>query len=277
MEITKAMTQKEIAELLFASASYRAFLRDYMKKTKISYRSLASKAGFASKSYLRDVQVGQKKLTERSLPKLMQALELNADSRKYFRLMVSFEEYNASSAEIKKDEIKRRMSRIKNRVCAKQDGFQVKALYSMKHCLDVYASLGSLEKGASLAEVVMRSRLGQDEAQGVLNELVRQNIIYSEKDRYFVVNEHLVYDALAKNISFQENYVSSLQEAQVLANEKFDRKDQLFLNSTYSISKKNMPKLRQELRELLLRFADTTEEAEGDCLARLVVAFTSNT
>jgi uncharacterized protein (TIGR02147 family) len=80
---------------VFAYIDYREFLRDYYQEMKersdaFSYQSLANRAGFRSKSYIKLVIDGKKNLTERSVEKLNVALKLKGKALSYFRDLVAF-------------------------------------------------------------------------------------------------------------------------------------------------------------------------------------------
>lgn len=74
---------------------YRKFLVDYYNEKKshkqtFSYQVLANKAGFRSKSYIKDVIDGKKNLSEDSIFSLGRALELTDQEFSYFKNLVLF-------------------------------------------------------------------------------------------------------------------------------------------------------------------------------------------
>ncbi len=79
---------------LFAYLDYRGFLRDWYqarKKTKsMSLRVFSKKAGFTSPNYFKMVMDGDRNLTEQSLHKFMNALDLNKQEQEFFKNLVSF-------------------------------------------------------------------------------------------------------------------------------------------------------------------------------------------
>jgi uncharacterized protein (TIGR02147 family) len=80
---------------IFAYFNYRDFLRDYYIEQKsrnpaISYRYLALKAGFKTKSFIPHVIDGKKNLSKDSIYKLAMALKLEKKAFSYFEDLVAF-------------------------------------------------------------------------------------------------------------------------------------------------------------------------------------------
>jgi uncharacterized protein (TIGR02147 family) len=80
---------------IFEYLDYREFLRDYFnaqkaKSSHFSYKYVANKAGFKSKSFFYEVLKGKKNLSRDSIFALGKALNLNEKSFSYFELLVAF-------------------------------------------------------------------------------------------------------------------------------------------------------------------------------------------
>ncbi len=73
---------------------YRQFLCDWYAAAKkqygFSYRVFSRRAGFNSPAVFKQVAEGDRGLTEKSLPKFAKGLGLNAEDKKYFYLLVKF-------------------------------------------------------------------------------------------------------------------------------------------------------------------------------------------
>jgi len=81
-------------EKVFSHLDYRQFLRQrfaHLKKTRaLTHRAFSKKAGFSSPNFLKLVIEGQRNLTEKSIPKISQALELDARESEFFSHLVRF-------------------------------------------------------------------------------------------------------------------------------------------------------------------------------------------
>ena len=80
---------------IYNYTDYRQFLEDFYveqkeRKKAFSYQYFANKAGFKSKSFLKLVIVGRKKLTSASMQKLNNVLNLNEKAFSYFKHLVAF-------------------------------------------------------------------------------------------------------------------------------------------------------------------------------------------
>jgi uncharacterized protein (TIGR02147 family) len=80
---------------IFDYFDYRIFLNDFYvdkksQRTSFSYQSLANKAGFKSKGYIKDVIDGKKNLSEESVFALGRALEFTDEEFNYFKNLVYF-------------------------------------------------------------------------------------------------------------------------------------------------------------------------------------------
>lgn len=82
---------------IFEFVDYRAYLRAYYEAAKkhtvaFSYRYFARKAGYASPSFLRHVMRGERNLSEDSIERFAEALNLNEEATEFFRILVIFEQ-----------------------------------------------------------------------------------------------------------------------------------------------------------------------------------------
>ncbi len=88
---------------LFQYLDYRRFLRDWFAASKkarrgLSFRSFAKKAGFKSVNFFKFVMDGKRNLTEESLVKCLNGLELNKQERDFFRNLVTFNQAKTHEA-----------------------------------------------------------------------------------------------------------------------------------------------------------------------------------
>ncbi len=81
-----------MAQAIYSYLDYRKFLKDrfaHLKQTEgLTYRSFNEKAGFSSPNFLKLVIEGQRNLTEKSIPKICQALKLSDSERQFFEALV---------------------------------------------------------------------------------------------------------------------------------------------------------------------------------------------
>jgi len=87
---------------IFEYLDYRDFLRDFYQEKKkqnpsFSYRVLADKAGFRSKSFFPQVLDGSRNLSEESILALGKMLKIDEKEMEYFKTLVSFNQAKTHS------------------------------------------------------------------------------------------------------------------------------------------------------------------------------------
>src|SRR5664279_4351855 len=92
---------------VFNYLNYRTYLKDFYEEQKaknpvISYKYLANKAGFKSKSFFHEVISGRKNLSKDSIYSIQKVLLLPPKSFSYFEQLVAF---NQTEDHIQKDHI----------------------------------------------------------------------------------------------------------------------------------------------------------------------------
>lgn len=271
----------DFTPLLADSENYRDFLTKAFqlikeKEGRFSYAELSRRAGFSARSYPRAVVLGEKRISARSLPKFIKALGLRGDARVYFNLLVMKEESDLNHDKLSSTEIERKISRIKNRIHQRslgKDNSELQVLFKYQNWLPVYSALGTPETGASLEDVVSRTRLSQEVCFRVLESMQTHQVVKKRDSRYYVQSPVMIFSGLGKNEFFRQTYHRALQSIQQNAETDFSLNDRLFFNSVFSVQEKKLPQLKKELRDVLLRFVDATEDAEGDRVAQLTVGF----
>ncbi|RYZ78312.1 MAG: hypothetical protein EOP06_29280 [Proteobacteria bacterium] len=137
----------------------------------------------------------------------------------------------------------------------------------------IYASLGTIERGSTFGDIALRSGLNEAEIHALLEKLEQLELVRAGDGRYFPILNHLAFDRLKQCGAFQRTYVDRLRAAILRAEKEFNSDHNLFLESTFSISKERMPEFKAELRELMCRFVEEREAPEGNTVASIACAF----
>lgn len=87
--------EKEVQASIFEYSDYRQFLSDYYSNKKASnpsysHRVFANLAGLSSPSHLLMIIKGERNLSLKTIPKFSEGLKLNSKEKKYFELMVLY-------------------------------------------------------------------------------------------------------------------------------------------------------------------------------------------
>jgi hypothetical protein len=278
----------EARQLLAQSGSYRDFLRVYFRETNLSYAEVARRGGFSSRSYPRDVTEGRRRLTAKSLPSLSRGLRLDPALSRLLQSLY-FSEYPDEHPEtLTAQALRTRLERERLDVARSQRrGVRRKTQIpetsklgdrDLTHLAagltDVVAALGELKDGATLDEIQKRTGLGKNVLARQLDSLVREGVLDYAGDsrRYFPGTAHIDWTGQAGNRLARAVYVSAAERLAETARGHFARPDAMFVNSAVSIPREDLPRFKEELKELLLKFVDRSVEtgASPDTVVQIV-------
>ena len=276
------LTQPFVAELS-RTKNYQNFLKKAFtelerSKNGFSYADFARKAGFSSRSFPRDVVLGKKRLTASSAIAFANALKLRGDLKQFFVLLVEVQGDGIAASPTSLEKAKKQLNQVRQRLVHEQrDESKKHTLFTRtKYWFEVYAALGTLERGASLDAIERRTNLSSTVCKNTLTEMVQQGVARfdAHTNIYYPTESHLITDQLGKNDGFKTMYLESLKRLEKRALESFDSSDELFFYSAFSIQGNKMNSFRAELRELILQFVDQNETPEGDKVVKLTLGFT---
>ena len=264
---------------LLQAKTYREFLAAAFqelqaREAKFSFALFSRRAGFASRSYPRDVLAGKRRISAATLPSFIRGLGLEGDRKEYFTLLVAIEEEDCNPDRLTPEKLRRKLERLRSRAEGRSsiplEGID---FYRRQTWLYIYASLGSAEDGATIEQISRRTRLARGSLRPELAAMEKLGILRAAGGRYFSRDHHLIFRDQGGSSFFRQHYLSSLVDAIQDATQRFDTRDRLFLNSVLSVREADLPRLREKLRQLLEGFIDSSANDEGDRLANLSIAF----
>ena len=220
--------------------------------------------------------LGKKKLSLRSCKQFAEALKLKGDLRTYFELLVEIDD---TSEVLKKAQLRDKLAKTAHRLQAKSKPIrktspsQLSDIFKDPTWIELYAALGSPEKGASLQDISQRTGISESNCQDYLWQMEKVNLLSKIENRFFQNVNHQIFDKLDQDPIFFKWFHKSLNESKKLAQKDFSAKGSLFFSSIFSVDSAAMPTLRNELREIILKYVDESETPEGDKLARLTISF----
>jgi hypothetical protein len=270
-----------MSELLSAT-DYRDFIARSLQASgkgtrRLSSAEFARRAGFSSRSYPADVIKGYRRITPATLPQFIKGMKLRGALKSYFTLLVARDEDDINVEHLAAAEITRRLERLRERIAeAGQPADAIPArFYEQRGWLEVFASLGTYEEGASLAEIVARTGFTQSECERILAGMVAGGAAHTDAQgtRYRACSCHVVFEKLGVEKAFQKHFLESLNQARHVARGNgFRSPENFFCSSVFSVKKHRVLELKNRLRELMIEFADTHEDATGDGIAKLCVS-----
>ncbi len=264
-EIIKA--DEEIARTLLSSEDYRAFLKSYFRIKKIhnpsySYAVFARQAKLA-KSLPRDVTEGLKRLTDKTLPSFLKAMELEGLMEEFFVQLVAAE----TDPQKKK---------LVNRLADLYLEAHFTHTYNDSNFQDyrspfLYAASGEVDAGVKLDILSKRTGLSLQQVREAIPALERLKLgRYIQEDDRFTPCTSQVHVIPERDKNFFTDfylYCLNLQRESVV--KKFNSDDTLFYNEVFSVNEKELPALKVELKKVLKSYVLKAENPHGDSVAVL--------
>ena len=271
----KALVDASATEFseLFSVLDYIVFaqkvfaLRSKRQKRHFGYSDLARAGGFAARSFPREVILGKRRLTSRSYPAFSRGLGLSGDLAEYFRYLVELKHSDCRTKLRSEEKILQTLGNLRDRLLKKNsvvpqslDRFAFGSQFNPM----VYSALGQPGKGASLKEIQNKTSLPSEKILECLQLMVDGQMIKRTKNRYFTIENHLSFPHLDQSQAYKAFYIGLLEQVKSKANGDFSSPSKLFFSSSFSVMKHDMPRLKEELRGVLLRFIDSSECSDGD-------------
>ncbi|OFZ47545.1 MAG: hypothetical protein A2381_10165 [Bdellovibrionales bacterium RIFOXYB1_FULL_37_110] len=275
--LDKKKRKEDLQKLLLECKSYDEFLRkafSYLQKENkiFNYSELARRGGFPSRSYVRQLILGQKHITWHSLEGICQAFDLTGLSKKYF--IVLWEISNIKNKE-KKIKYHSKLAGLTKQIQGKKTQIDT-SMYELEDWPLIYASLGSEQEGASLVNIQQRSKLDLKQCVLILKLLEEKGVARQVNSHYFPISNHIALNELGGDQFFKKYFIKKLEALKKRAEKYFTSEQDLFFQSTTCIPLKKIKQFRQDLRELLLEYIDTIESADGDTTVSLLVSMYEN-
>lgn len=250
-----------------------------LQDKNINYAQLARKTGLSSRSYVRELLTGKKSLNSKSAHLLSKALGLKSDIFQLFNSLFLLSSLKKGSAEY--ESLLASTKKVKCKIKNKIKGTKTDNSYPFKinYFSLVYASLGTPENGSSVEQISKRSGLKLNVVQVTLKELESLDLVKQDpkSKQWKPINIQLFYERMPSGSFFHQHFEKRLTESQKAARELFHTEEALFWEGTFSVSSKDIPKFRVELKEFFEDFIQNSESPEGEEVVSLTSSFFSLT
>lgn len=267
---------EELFQTLQSAGTYREFLAGYyhvMKASnpRFSYGQWSMQCGFKTKSYLRDIITGSKRLAAASVLPVRDSLKVSSAFKDLFLYLVAQEEHDCPVAQDTKSRLNKRVSALQAQIQATQEQ-NVRVEDELFRNFDwpiVFAGMGTTERGAKLEEIVERANLSESRVLAAISLMVPRGLVEKKGQRFYPTSSAAVLSGLERS-AFKDFYIHSLEHTAFQARKSFLKKENLFLSLAFSIDPSKQLELRHRLEQLLHEFSDEAESAEGKKVVRLV-------
>jgi hypothetical protein len=244
------------------------------QKTSVNFAEFARRAGFSARSFPRDVALGRRKITRNTVPQFVRGLGLYGEWADLFALMVDRDLLEKSKNLSLEKSIHHRLKHLQQQLTLKKPERFKGQIPMLSYWAEVYAALGSVESGATLDDVAMRTHLPVSRIKTILDKMIGQSMARHDQQRYFPISFHLAFLGKDQRDSAQQYYLDSLKSLQIRAKERFrDSSQTLYRSIVVSVDRERIPELRNRLDELLNEFTAYAESPEGNRISRFVVGF----
>lgn len=228
----------------------------------MSLGQLAIKSGL-SKSLIKGIIDGDKRITSKSIGPIRKALGLPPLLNELFFYLVAQEVpeiFEDTTTQKTKGLIKKYAQLVLEEYVSppKADDFFKTTYYPI-----IYASLGSFESGATLADIKLRSAQTDELINKGLEALVNMGAAKQEGERYYANKQFLFGASSKKGSNFYHYYLAKLEQQEVAVKGHFEDSNKLFYNNVFSVNTRDLPNLREDLLELLNRYVQKSEEPAG--------------
>lgn len=280
--------ERTLQERLGLSASLQEFLKGELtdgrraldkKDHRKSYAAFARKAGFASRSYPREVCLGLKKITPKTIHGFISGFGLKGDGAKYFRDLAALDNPDLNFEKLNSEDLNARLAKLKKNLLSKKSkpvAFSKTSIFANKLWPYVFSALGSESNGSTIADVEGRLALPRQQVSDIITELFHAQMIRVEGEKVFPIAEKLIFKEEGREGAFKEFYLDTIKHAEQKARHHFKASDELYFNSVFSIPSSRLPEFKNELRSLLLNFIQDAEDPDGNSIVTLVTALTKS-
>lgn len=274
-KLSKATSARDFFAMFFGEES--------LADRPLSYSEFCRRAGFSSKSFPREILLGRRSITLKSLPKFIKGLKLKGPIKDLFVALVELEQFKAVENSVALD----RISALRNQVCLRSKRKELSGVKSISDQLfaipevpKVLAFLGQTDVGVPMPTLLSRTQMTNLEIQSTLSLLEKLDlIVLSENNGEKTVipkNLHLALSQCGGSEYFRRFFLQTCGKLKGAAELRMKSTDELFLASYLSVKRQKLPEFKNQLRDLALRFAEETETPDGEELMTLCVGFFKN-
>jgi uncharacterized protein (TIGR02147 family) len=264
-----------------ASKNSLEFLQNWFysakeKNQKLTFEAIAQRAGYSSRSFVRQVILGEKPMTAKALPRFINVMKLSKDQETLFRLLLEkdYSSFNIHKRDQK--EIDADIRELQNKIQLKKSKKVNAAVLGsplMKQAVLVYPYIGR-EKGTNAAELSAKCGVSAADCTLILKDFVKAGFVEKKGGAYFATERLLQVKEESSTELLKSHMRVGLSQFSNLVNSGVPfAKDQLLFRAQYSVEEKRAEEFKSRLRSLLVEFVEASEADEGKKIINLVCGF----
>ena len=264
----------EIVKSLLQQKNYRNFLLQFfvLKKalsgSQYSYGVFSKKAGISSRSTIRDIAEGRRRITSSLMPKILKGLDLPYLLSRYFVNLVKKDEHDLESHLVSEINLEDLKSKILLSIEQKVVGDEIFLHDSIPM---IFSCLGGGVNGLSIAEISQISGIDEKDLGEPLKIMEQSGLVISFGERYVSRNLHLSFSGGQKNSNFHRYLVRLFQKEVEVIEKDIDNPSTLFTFFNTLVLEEDFANIKSDLLVLLERFFEEHENKNGDKALKFIL------
>jgi len=267
----------DIAHIVLC-ADYRSFVKTYLQMRNLNFSDF-SRAANCTRAFTNQVLSNKRRLTAKSVYTFEQAFKLPVNAKKIFRLLVAKEEVDLFP-EMDRSNLENQIKKLQMSIESKArkdlnetEFAQMDKDFEMNHqAMSIYAACGENGIGATQEEIYKRTRLAENVLTKNIESLLKMNLLEKREDRYLPGNLHVYLQTKSKSELLSAVFKMATAASNARLSYITEDSNELFMASQMCINESQLPALKKELRETVLKFIDESLVSNGDRVVKIVAA-----
>lgn len=273
-------SELQISDLcnLVLSADYRTFVKTYLQMKNLNFSDF-SRAANCTRAFTNQVLSNKRRLTSKSVYTFEQAFKLPLNAKKIFRLLVAkeeadlFPEMDRSNLENQIRKLQMSIESKSRKDYSEADFAQIDKDLEITHqAISIFAACGDHNSGSSLEQLYQRTRLAENVLTKNIDLLMKMNLLEKREDLYFPVNMHIYLQTKTQSELLNLVFKTAANSATSRLGHITEDSNEFFFASQFCVNESQMPALKRELRESILKFVDESLVSNGDRVVKVVTA-----
>jgi len=264
------MNQDSTNISIFEYDDYRTYLKDlyeHLKKTRtrFSYRSFSSKAGFRSPNILKLVIEGKRNLSAQSIEKFAYALKLRKDEAEFFRILVNLNQARTVAEKRLYAEQLMRFRPFRRIHPITKDQYEY---YTQWYNIPIreMLALPAFSEDATWISRALVPPISPRQAKRALDLLLGLGLVARDNDGRLVQKEAFITTGDEVISTSVKGYHREMIQKGSEAMDRFRAQDRDISSVTLALSEKSFKQIKsliQQFRKELLAIADQEKSPEG--------------
>lgn len=250
----------------------KILLLHYRSKGRLNLSEFSRRCGFSSRSFLNEYLNGKKKLSKDSLFKIRDALKFfKSPISKKFEILVFLDQAELRNQFMQTDSLNDQLSKLQSIMISDASNSSkvdkpddVENIIRKLHLFKIFASVGSLERGATVSEILAKTNIGTQKLLDALDFLVERKALRKIENRYLANNRRFDFLNFKNTEALVELCTEFCLELQKSAKKTISDENNAFFYSAFSIPKKHLPNLKKELQTQMLEIIDRYQDDSGE-------------